>query len=109
MSIFGKNSGAETPEEMRRALADQADRLEEMDKAEGRFGEEILDEELDAVAGGEQGTPACLVSIPPTFVAPPTQGTPAPSTSYGSTTQARQIPPTLAQKLRGSGQNPSGN
>ena len=54
--ILGKPNGAQTPEETEQAVADLAARLEEMDRAEGVFGEvmdkEVSDEELDEVTGG---------------------------------------------------------
>ena len=49
---FREERGAQTPEETNQALGDMAARLENMDGAEGIFGESLLDEELDDVAGG---------------------------------------------------------
>ena len=48
---------AQTPEETERALSDLAVKLEEMDKAEGFFGEVVTDEDLMKVAGGALLTP----------------------------------------------------
>ena len=45
-------NAAQTPEETAQDFSALSDRLEEMDKAEGVFGEVITDEELDFVAGG---------------------------------------------------------
>ena len=42
----------QTPEETEQAVSDLADKLEEIDKAEGVFGEVTPEEELDEVAGG---------------------------------------------------------
>ena len=43
---------AQTPKETAQELSDMAEKLEEMDKAEGVFGEAIADVKLDDVAGG---------------------------------------------------------
>lgn len=43
---------AQTPKETAQALSDLTEKLEEMDKAEGVFGEAIADVKLDDVAGG---------------------------------------------------------
>ncbi len=55
------NRKAQTPEETARALSDLAARLEEMDRAEGDFGESmaeaITDEYLEEVAGGLPAIP----------------------------------------------------
>ena len=47
-----KLNAAQTPEETEQDISALSDRLEEMDKAEGVFGEVITDEELDFVVGG---------------------------------------------------------
>ena len=47
-----KLSAAQTPDETEQDFSALSDRLEEMDQAEGVFGEVITDEELDFVAGG---------------------------------------------------------
>ena len=47
-----KLSAAQTPDETEQDFSALSDRLEEMDQAEGVFGEVITDEELDLVAGG---------------------------------------------------------
>ena len=50
------NKQAQTPEETAQALSDLAKKLEEMDKAEGFFGESmadaLTDEYLEEIAGG---------------------------------------------------------
>lgn len=45
-------NAAQTSKETEQELSTLADELEEIDKAEGIFGEVITDEELDLVAGG---------------------------------------------------------
>ena len=48
-----KHFDVETPQEMDRAVDRLADKLAEMDQAEGIFGERMLGmEELDHIAGG---------------------------------------------------------
>ena len=47
-----KLSAAQTLDETEQDFSALSDRLEEMDQAEGVFGEVITDEELDLVAGG---------------------------------------------------------
>lgn len=59
-----KPSGALTPEENDRALAELAVKLGELDAAEGVFGEAMLDEELDEVAGGKT---VSLPGVPMSF------------------------------------------
>lgn len=56
MNMEEKKKKAQTPEETAQALSDLAEKLEEMDKAEGVFGEAITDAELDDVAGGHLPT-----------------------------------------------------
>ena len=46
--IIKKHMGIETPRES----AETVDRLADMDKDQGIFGEDMLDEELEKVAGG---------------------------------------------------------
>ncbi len=46
------NNMTQTPEETAQNLSALADRLAEMDKAEGVFGEAVTDEDLENVAGG---------------------------------------------------------
>ena len=46
----------ETPKEMETDVKKLAEKLEEIDSAEGIFGEVITDEELDFVAGGIKPT-----------------------------------------------------
>lgn len=46
------NNMTQTPEETAQNLSALADRLAEMDKAEGFFGEAVTDEDLENVAGG---------------------------------------------------------
>ena len=53
-----KNDAVQTPREMEQALEHLADRLEEMDKAEGTLGEEMTIEALDTVAGGNMTKPS---------------------------------------------------
>ena len=48
------NNMTQTPEETAQNLSALADRLAEMDKAEGVFGEAVTDEELEDVAGGHR-------------------------------------------------------
>ena len=55
-----KNNKPLTPRETEQALSGITEKLMEMDKAEGVFGEEMQDEELDEVAGGIK-----IVTIPP--------------------------------------------
>ena len=55
---------AQTPKETAQALSDMAARLEEMDKAEGFFGEAVTDKELEDVAGGAPTLPSQLESVP---------------------------------------------
>ena len=52
---------AKTPKEMETDVKKLAEKLEEIDSAEGIFGEVITDEELDSVAGGGDYTrpPLC--------------------------------------------------
>ncbi len=52
------NRKAQTPEETEQAVALQAKRLEEMEKAEGVFGEAISYEEMEDVAGGWNTPPS---------------------------------------------------
>lgn len=47
-----KLSTAQTPKETEQDFSALSDRLEEMEQAEGVFGEVITDEELDEIAGG---------------------------------------------------------
>ena len=49
---MNKKKTAHTPQETARDVDRLADRLEEMDKAEGFFGEAVTDEELEDAAGG---------------------------------------------------------
>ena len=51
-NIIKKAMGIETPRESAQAVDRMADSLSDMDKAQGIFGESMLDEELDEVAGG---------------------------------------------------------
>lgn len=60
-----QNSGAQTPQETNEAMRALANTLEEMDKAEGVFGEAMLDEELEMVAGGWPGK--TLYALPPSM------------------------------------------
>ncbi len=53
------NNHAKTPKEMESDVKKLAEKLEEIDSAEGIFGEVITDEELDFVVGG------ILPSLPP--------------------------------------------
>lgn len=46
------NKKTQTPEETAQALSDLAEKLDEMDRAEGVYGETMLDKELEDVAGG---------------------------------------------------------
>ncbi len=46
------NKMNQTPEETARELSKLAEKLAEMDKAEGVFGEAVTDDELEDVAGG---------------------------------------------------------
>ena len=80
----------QTQEETAQALSDLAEKLEEMDKAEGFFGEAVTDKELEDVAGGAKPViptfnPTCgkcgwhwYQSFPPTgcFHDPPIDGCP---------------------------------
>lgn len=54
-----KLSAAQTPDETEQDFSALSDRLEEMDQAEGVFGEVITDEELDEITGG------CWATLPP--------------------------------------------
>ena len=47
----------ETPKETETDVKKLAEKLEEIDSAEGIFGEVITDEELDSVAGGFSAPP----------------------------------------------------
>ena len=47
-----KRQGAHTPQETEQALSALSEKLNEMEKADGVFGEELQDEDLDLVAGG---------------------------------------------------------
>ena len=51
-----KLNDAQTLEETEQDISALSDRLEEMDKVEGVFGEVITDEELDFVVGGAPPT-----------------------------------------------------
>ena len=55
------NKKAQTPRETAQALSDLEEKLEEMDKAEGFFGESmaeaLTDDYLEAVAGGLKARP----------------------------------------------------
>ena len=53
------NNHAKTPKEMETDVKNLAEKLEEMDQAEGVFGEVITDEELDEITGG------CWATLPP--------------------------------------------
>ena len=53
------NNHAKTPKEMETDVKKLAEKLEEIDSAEGIFGEVITDEELDEITGG------CLATLPP--------------------------------------------
>ncbi len=46
------NNHAKTPKEMESDVKKLAEKLEEIDSAEGIFGEVITDEELDEITGG---------------------------------------------------------
>lgn len=48
---------AHTPAETAQALSELAEKLEEMDKADGLFGEAVTDDELEEVAGGKPINP----------------------------------------------------
>ncbi len=52
------NKMNQTPEKTAQELSKLAEKLAEMDKAEGVFGEAVTDEELEDVAGGIQLTPS---------------------------------------------------
>jgi hypothetical protein len=52
MNMEELNKQAQTPDETAQTLSNLAARLEEMDKAEGFFGEVVTDEDLMKVAGG---------------------------------------------------------
>ncbi len=52
------NKQAKTPEETEQELSGLAEKLAEIDRAEGVFGEAVTDEELEDVAGGIQLTPS---------------------------------------------------
>ena len=62
-----KLSTAQTPKETEQDFSALSDRLEEMDQAEGVFGEVITDEELDEVAGGSPPTKQPIHSGNPWF------------------------------------------
>ena len=57
-----KLSAAQTPDETEQDFSALSDRLEEMDQAEGVFGEVITDEELDEIVGGSNPTLPPLAS-----------------------------------------------
>ena len=59
------NNHAKTPKEMESDVKKLAEKLEEIDSAEGIFGEVITDEELDFVVGGIIPTLAPLSSHRP--------------------------------------------
>lgn len=59
-----KNNPVQTPKETEQALESLSDKLEEMDKAEGVIGEAMLEEDLDAVAGGAPTIPPDLPVCP---------------------------------------------
>ena len=52
-SMEDLNKKNQSPEETAQTLSELADKLDEMDKAEGVFGEAMTEEELDYVAGGQ--------------------------------------------------------
>lgn len=66
------NKTAQTPHETARELSDLAEKLEEMDKAEGFFGESmaeaLTDDYLDEVSGGLERVP--LTTPGGTYYAP---------------------------------------
>ena len=64
LSMEETRKTAQTPEETNQAVSDLTDRVAKMDKAEGVFGESLLDEELDDVAGG-YWVPGAGVTRPP--------------------------------------------
>ena len=49
-----RNGRAQTPEEIDRAM----EKLAKMDRAEGIFGEAVLDEDLEMIAGGVPQLPS---------------------------------------------------
>ncbi len=53
---------SQSPEETVQTLSELAEKLAEMDKAEGVFGEAVSDEDLEMVAGGEPGHISALPS-----------------------------------------------
>ena len=53
------NNHAKTPKEMETDVKKLAEKLEEIDSAEGIFGEVITDEELEEIIGG------CKPTLPP--------------------------------------------
>ena len=53
--IINKHLGIERPRQMAEAMDDLAQKLEQMDQAEGIFGEVLLEQELDEVTGGIPG------------------------------------------------------
>ena len=50
------NNHAKTPKEMESDVKKLAEKLEEIDSAEGIFGEVLTDEELDEITGGVRTT-----------------------------------------------------
>ena len=50
------NNHAKTPKEMETDVKKLAEKLEEIDSAEGIFGEVLTDEELDEITGGVRTT-----------------------------------------------------
>ena len=47
-----ERNGIETPDKIRQAVEDMADRLRDLDRADGVFGERMLEVDMDSVAGG---------------------------------------------------------